>query len=242
MDIVFAGTRDTWERWVGFFESRDISLHLAEIIVPTPVNDLDQRISSLEPMDISSAIFTSKNSAKILISSHRGRDLLKGLRELGALIVATGEGTASILLSHGYRAFSPPIERVETLLRILVNAVRRGEIVIFSSDRLEISSNDYAKKIRRIEVYELRISREGIIALESMLKKGIRRIMVASQTASKILCEVGEKHQDKTLEIYAMTKRIAEPLLQCNNKSFKLNIYNSDTFRDFVAAVIKHNI
>ena len=239
-DIVFAGTRDTWERWRSFFESKGISLHLAEVIVPTPIEDLDQRISSLDPMNISSAIFSSKSSAKIFMSSHRGRDLLEKLRELGVMIAATGEGTASILLNHGYKVFSPPIERVETLIKILSEIYRKGEIVIFSSDRLETPKEIYAERVKRIEVYELRISREGVMALENMLKKGIKRVMVASQTASKILCGVEGISRNNGIEIHIMTDRIAEHLLQSQDRGFRLIIHNSSTFREFVTAVINH--
>ncbi|MEM3970945.1 MAG: uroporphyrinogen-III synthase [Fervidicoccaceae archaeon] len=237
-DLVFAGTRDTWERWRSFFESRGVSLHLAEVILPTPIEDLDQRISSLDPMNIFSVIFSSKNSAKILISSQRGRDLLEKLREIGVLIAATGEGTASILLNHGYKVFSPPIERVETLIKILSEIRRKGEIVVFSSEKLEIPKEIYAEKVQKIEVYKLMISREGVITLENMLRRGVKRIMIASQTVSKILCEIGSIPRNSSIEIHVMTDRIAEPLLQCQDKDFKLIIYNSSTFKEFVTAVI----
>ncbi|HWQ18124.1 MAG TPA: uroporphyrinogen-III synthase [Sulfolobales archaeon] len=239
-DIVFAGTRDTWERWRPFFESKGISLHLAEVIAPTPIEDLDQRISSLDPMNISSAIFSSKSSAKILVSSHRGKDLLETFRELGVMIAAVGEGTASILLNHGYKVFSPPIERVETLLKILSETYRRGEIVVFSSDRLEIHEEIYAKRVRKIEVYGLRINREGVMVLENMLRKGVKRIMIASQTVSKILCGVESISRNNNIEVHIMTDRIAEPLIQCQYKGFRLIIHNSSTFREFVMAVVNH--
>ncbi len=236
-DIVFAGTRETWERWRGFFESRGIELHLAEVIAPVPAEDLEEKISSIDPAKLSSALFTSKNSAKILVSLEKGKNLLEELSRLGALITATGEGTASILSNHGYRAFSPPVERVEILLKILDRAFRRGEIAVFSSDKLEIPSGDLKEHIKRIDVYKLEGNMDGIAVLESMLRRGLRTIIVASQTASKALCAAkGLSHNDH-VEIHVMTKRIAEPLTQCRDKGFKIIIHNSDTFRDFMTSI-----
>lgn len=237
-DIVFAGTRETWERWRGFFESIGIELHLAEVITPVPAEDLEEKISSIDPAKISSALFTSKNAAKILISLEKGRNLLEELSRFGALITATGEGTASMLSKHGYRAFSPPVERVETLLKILDRAFRRGEIAVFSSDKLEIPGRDLIKHIKRIDVYKLEINIDGIAELEDMIRRGIRRIIVASQTASKALCMMKSLSHDDHLEIHAMTERIAEPLTRCGSSGFKVIIYGSDTFKGFMEAII----
>lgn len=236
-DIVFAGTRDTWERWRDLFESSRIHLHLAEVIVPIPSKDLEEKISSIDPATISSAVFTSKNSVKILMSLQRGRDLVEGLHGLGALIAATGSGTASILFSHGYRAFSPPLESVESLLKILRSVFRGGRIAVFCSDRLEIPG-DLVDGVERIEVYGLMINMEGISALRDMLRRGVRRIIVASRTASTALCMHLSQIDSESLEVHAMTKRIAEPLLRCGGGVFRLVIHGSTTFKDFIASII----
>ncbi len=189
-EVAFIGTRDTWARWRSLFEGKGFSLHLVEGVDILPIEDLDDRISEAVGRRYSSAIFTSKNAVKIIMSSDVGRGFMENLYREGSLLVSIGEGTAEMLRNHGYRSFTPSVERVNIAISIIGSATRPGSrIAVLSSDKLDLGFRGVldSLEIDHIKVYRLVMREEGVEVIRSLIERGVRSFIVASQAASELL-------------------------------------------------------
>ncbi len=246
-EIAFIGTRDTWARWRSLFEEKSFSLHLVDGVDALPIEDLDTRISEAVGKRYSSAIFTSKNSVKILMSSSIGKGFVESLYSEGSLLVSIGEGTAEMLRSHGYRSFTPPIERISIAISIIGSAIRpRGRIAVLSSDKLDLGFGGVldSLEIDHIKVYRLVMREEGVEIIRHLVERGVRSFIVASQTASELLVKavtMGYRDSlDTAIEVHAMSSRVARPLIERGlGDRLRVIIYESPTFREFMLNIIE---
>ncbi|MEM4969656.1 MAG: uroporphyrinogen-III synthase [Sulfolobales archaeon] len=246
-EIAFIGTRDTWARWRSLFNDKGFSLHLVEGFDALPIEDLDDRISSIIGRRYSSAIFTSKNAVKILMSSDIGRGFVENLYREGSLLVSIGEGTAEILKSHGYRSFTPPIERISIAVSIIGSAIRPGgRIAVLSSDKLDLGFGGALEgiEIDHIKIYRLVMREESIEMIRHLVERGVRSFIVASQTASELLAEAMARGYrdglDTAIEAHAMSSRIARPLIEKGlGDRVRVIVYESPTFRGFMLSIIE---
>lgn len=242
-EIVLIGTRDTWERWRPWFLERGYDLCLLEALRIEPRGDLENILGSIDVWGIASAIFTSKTSVKILAGSAKGMETMEMMRASGALFIAVGDGTMEALLLRGYRSLKPPIENVEEAINTAERILRRGaRAIVFSSNRLEISARARGIRLEQIPIYRLDQDPRAVEMLRSLIERGVRRIVVASRTASEIVARAGieKMAMGKMIEIHAMSPRIAEPLEKYRGTGVKVKIYSAGSAREFVEQLLEN--
>ncbi|MDT7889332.1 MAG: uroporphyrinogen-III synthase [Desulfurococcales archaeon] len=241
--MAFIGTRDTWARWSPFLKEKGFAIYLVEGIDVEPIEGLEEKISMAIGRRYSSAIFTSKNAVKILMSRDVGKELVERLYGGGSLLVSIGEGTENALRSYGYRSLTPPIERVNEAIRIVDTILRSGgRIALLSSDRLDLDLNVYQHEIDHMRVYRI-IRRSGDTeAVRELVKKGIRRFIIASQTASEILAEaIAREDLHGVVEAHVISSRAAQPLTELGVRGMlRVFIYESPSFREFILSITRN--
>lgn len=241
-EIVFIGTRDTWERWRPWFLERGYDLYLLEALRIEPREDLEDILGSIDVWGIASAIFTSKTSVKILAESAKGSKTMEMLRTAGAIFIAVGEGTSDALSWKGYRSLKTPVENVEEAITTAERMLRRGaRAIVFSSNRLEIAARTSCIRLEQIPLYRLDQDPKAVEELRRLIEKGVRRIVVASRTASEIVAraEIENLAAGKGVEIHAMSPRIAKPLERYRGTGVEVKIYSAGTAREFIEQLLE---
>jgi uroporphyrinogen-III synthase len=241
-EIVFIGTRDTWERWRPWFLEKGYDLYLLEALRIEPREDLDDILGSVDVWRIASTIFTSKTSVKILAGSAKGSEAMEMMRTAGAIFIAVGEGTSEALLWRGYRSLKPHVENVEEAVITAERILRRGaRAIVFSSNRLEIVTRPQGISLEQIPIYRLDQDPRAVKELRRLIERGMRRIVVASRTASEIIAraEIESLAEGRKIEIHTMSPRIAEPLMRRRGTRVEVKIYSSRTAKEFIEQLLE---